>query len=244
MGQCRRCGKKRWLLAFPRRLDVPELRAMVSHWPWHRVEVCPSCAGAFQDEFRRRVALLAADALAQEGDVSERVCLLCGEQSAEAGYVPSARWVNPQGTPAGGRFFVCGACQGRLTANNVVSAAELGGVDDFRKLLVALSEASDDVVRSDEGWSLAGGAGPAGAKEVLRHLAAEDASRRCAEFWGRPPEGLGGAGAVRGAMMLPEKPGSIRTHLELRWKAGGGGAKAAVALGVYRVGEGYVVVRF
>ena len=71
------------------------------------------------------------------------------------------------------------------------------------------------------------------------------AAQKAAEFWSTGPAELAGArNAVRGAMILPEKPGAIRTHLELRWKASKESPDTAAALAVYRTAGGYVLVRF
>jgi hypothetical protein len=246
MGRCKRCGKKRFLLSFAKLLDVPELRAMVSHWPWHRVEVCPSCRPAFEDEFRRRVLLLAPGVMAQEGDVAERVCLLCGNQEAGAAYIPSARWTDAAGAPLAARFNVCGDCRGQVLANNIVSAAKLRAAEDFQKLLAQLPEVSDDLVRRSEGWSPGGGDGPAGSSGLQRRVLLQAAADEALKFWSAPPAVVAGARGTpaRGAMMAPEKSGAIRTHLELRWQARGGPSPMEVALGIYRLAEGFTLVRY
>lgn len=220
---------------------------MVSHWPWHRVEVCPACEPAFDAEFRRRLLLLAPQAVAQEADVSERVCLMCGTQDTAADALPSARWVDSSGGPVAGRFHVCGDCRGTILANSVVSAAELRSAADFRTLLAALPEVADDLVRRTEGWSLREGDGPAGASEVRRGLAFEAAADEAAAFWAAAPQAITAEsdGPQRGATLLPDTAGAIRTHLDLRWRPGApaSGEVAAAALGVYRSAEGYTLVR-
>ena len=246
MGQCGRCGKKRFLLKFPQRLDMPELRAMVSHWPWHRVQVCPDCRGAFEAEFRQRLMLLAPDAMAEDGDVSEGVCLLCGNQSSQAVYTPSARWVDPSGAPVLGKFSVCDDCRGKLLLNHIVSAAELHSGGDFRKLLPLLPEVGQELVRQNESWSLGEGPGPEGSTEVLRDLELEAAANTAALFWTAAPTAIARAGEppIRGAMMLPEGKMAIRTHLALRWYSGTPNSLRTAAMGVYRTAGGYAIVRY
>jgi len=220
---------------------------MVSHWPWHRVEVCPDCEPAFDAEFRRRLLLLAPQAVAQEADVTERVCLMCGTQDPAAAYLPSGRWVDASGVPVAGRFHVCGACCGAILASGIVSAAELRSAADVRTLLAALPEVTEDLVRRTEDWLLTRGDGPAGASEVCRGLSLDEAAGHAARFWAGIPLGIPRGGtAQRGATLLPEAVGAIRTHLDLRWRAGATAAlceKYQVALSVYRSAEGYVLVR-
>ncbi len=245
MGQCKQCGKRRFLRGFPRRLDLPEMRALVSHWPWHKVQICPECRPAFDAEFRRRMALMGPQALAEEGDVTATVCLLCGTQEAEAGYEKSARWVDAAGAPLATHFLVCGACRGKIIANGIVSAAELRETKDFQTLLAALPKVTDDLVRRTEGWSPAEGPGPDGAAEVQRGLDIIQASVEADRFWGAPPGVLANLPGkpIRGAMLRPEKNNAIRMHLALEWRTSQTDAPQAVALRFYRMGKGFVVVR-
>ncbi|MBN2584285.1 MAG: hypothetical protein JXL80_14590 [Planctomycetes bacterium] len=245
MGQCKRCGKKRFLLKFPLRLDIPEMRAMVSHWPWHHVQVCPDCQPAFDAEFRKRLLLLAPDAMAQDADITEPVCLLCGTQSPEAVYTPSARWVDPAAVPVLGKFSVCDDCRGKLLGGAVVSAAELQSGNDFRKLLPLLPEASAELVERNEGWRLADGPGPEGATEVLRELELEAAANTAALFWNTPPQAIAQADEppIRGAMLLPEGKTAIRTHLALKWHTGTPDSIRRAVMDVYRSGDQFTIVR-
>ena len=244
MGQCVRCNKKRLLLKFPQRLAVPELRAMVSHWPWHRVQVCPACQDDFDREFRTRLRLLAADAVAQEADVSESVCLMCGNQDPGATYAASARWVDASGAPAGTRFRICQECRGKVLAGQIVSAAELRSASDFQKVLGSLGQVAEDLVQRIEGWSLGGGPGPDGSSRVERGLSLEAAAAQADSFWTAPPEAVRAAAGpvLRGATLKPDRPGSIRTHLELQWRGGPPTAPIAVTLRIYRTAAGYVLV--
>ena len=246
MGRCSRCGRKRLLLGFPRRLAMPELRAMVSHWPWHRVEVCPRCAEAFQKEFAERLRLLAPDAVADEGEVTAEVCLLCGNQGADATCVESGRWVDASGRAVATRFRVCDLCRGKVLVNSIVSAAELRSGADFEKLLRGLPEVSADLVQRTEGWSPAEGAGPAGSSGVERELGVEAAVNEAESFWSTTPEPIAEADGtpVRGATLKPDRHGAIRTHLELLWRSGRRDTSIEAALRVYRTAGGYVVVRF
>jgi len=246
MGQCKRCGRKRWLLKFPSHLDIPEMRAMVSHWPWHRVQICPDCEPAFDAEFRKRLLLLAPDAMAQDADVTEAVCLLCGTQSVEAVYAPSGRWTDVSGTPVLGKFSVCQECRGKLLSGAIVSAGELRTGNDFRRLLPMLPEASDDLVRQNEGWQLGDGPGPQGSTEVLRGLELEAAANTAALFWTTVPQAVADADAapIRGAMLCPEGKTAIRTHLSLRWHAGRPDASPRAAMSLYRTGDRFTIVRF
>jgi hypothetical protein len=246
MGKCKRCGRKRWLLKFPTQLDIPEMRAMVSHWPWHRVQVCPDCQSSFEADFRKRLLLLAPDAMAQDADVAEEVCLLCGTQSAGGVYEPSGRWVAPSGAPVLGRFSVCGSCRGKLLNGPIVSAAELTSGTDFRKLLPLLPEASADLVERNEGWRLGDGPGPQGSTEVLRGLELEAAANTAALFWTTAPSVVAEAEApsMRGAMLCPEGKTAIRTHLSLRWRAGKPDSPERAAMSVYRTADRFTIVRF
>jgi hypothetical protein len=244
MGQCKQCGKRRFLRGFPRRLDLPEMRALVSHWPWHKVQICPDCQPGFDTEFRRRMALMGPQAVAEEGDVTATVCLLCGTQEAEAGYEKSARWVNSSGGLVATHFLVCGACRGKIIANGIVSTGELRETKDFQKLLEALPHVTDDLIRRTEGWSPAEGPGPDGA-EVQRGLDLIQTSVVADKFWGKPPaefEHLPGT-PIRGALLRPEKNNAIRTHLALEWRTSQTDAPQVVGLDVYRLGNKYVVVR-
>lgn len=246
MGQCKRCGKKRFLLKFAQRLDIPELRAMVSHWPWHRVQICPDCSGPFEAEFRKRLMLLAPDAMAESGDLSEQLCLLCGNQDSQSVYRPSARWVDPSGRPVLGKFSVCDDCRGKLLVNHVVSAGELQSGGDFRRLLPLLPEASAELVQQNEGWQLAEGRGPEGSTEVLRELELEAAANTAALFWTMAPAAIARADEppIRGAMTLPEGKTAIRTHLALRWHSGTPDSLRTAAMGIYRTASGYAIVRY
>ena len=220
---------------------------MVSHWPWHRIEVCPTCEPAFDAEFRRRLCLLAPEAVAQDADVVARVCLMCGTQHPWVGYTPSARWVDAAGTPVGGRFHVCDDCRGKLLANGIVSAAELHTADDFRKVLANLPEVADDLVQRTEGWSLTEGPGPAGSDEVRRGLTPEAAAEETAGFWAAPPPVVteaAGPPLRRGALLRPEATAAIRTHLELRWQAGEGRDTPTAALAIYRTPGAFTLVRY
>ena len=245
MGQCKQCGRRRFLRGFPRRLDLPEMRALVSHWPWHKVQVCPECRPAFDAEFRRRIALMGPQAMAEEGDVTAAVCLFCGTQEADAGYEPAARWVDAAGALLATRFMVCSACRGKILVNGIVSAGELRETKDFQTLLAALPEVTDDLVRRTEGWSPAAGPGPAGAKEVRRGLALDIAAVGVEQFWHGPPAIFehDPATPIRGAMLRPEKNNAIRTHLVLEWRTSQTERPEAVSLSVYRMGNGFVLVR-
>jgi hypothetical protein len=247
MGRCTRCGKGRFLRKFPERLAVPELRAMVSHWPWHRVEVCPACEPAFQREFSARLMLLAPEAVATNGDVTERVCLMCGRQDGQTAYRQSGRWVDVAGTPVAGRFHVCQACRGKIVANRVVSASELHSTADFRKLLALLPKVTDDLVQRTDGWRPSSGQGPAGSSMVRPGLSPESAASEAAAFWIAPPGDVAQAAdrPVRGAALRPDASGAIRTHLELQWRSDlAGPAPRGAALRFYRAGDGYAIVRF
>ena len=246
MGQCSRCGRKRWLRKFPQRLAVPELRAMVSHWPWHRVEVCPDCEGTFGEEFRQRLCLLAPEVIAQEGDISERLCLLCGDQTPGATHLLSGRWVDPTGRPVATRFSVCSRCQGQVIACGIISVAELRSAADMQKVLTALPEVNEDLVRRTEGWSLAEGPGPEGAAAVVRDLSLEAAVGRAQDFWAKVPAEIRKAGGepIRGATLLPDSSGAIRTHLDLQWRTRRTDAPHAMAMAVYRTAGAYIVARF
>jgi hypothetical protein len=246
MGQCSRCGRKRWLRKFAQRLAVPELRAMVSHWPWHHVEVCPDCEEAFGEEFRQRLRLLAPEVIAQEGDISEHVCLLCGDQTPGATYLHSGRWVDLTGRPVATRFSVCAQCQGKVIEGNVISVAELRSAAGMQKVLAALPEVNEDLVRRNEGWSLDEGPGPEGAANVARDLSLEEATRRTMAFWARPPREITEAPGepIRGATLLPDSSGAIRTHLDLRWRTSHTNAPHAAAIAVYRTAAAYTVARF
>lgn len=246
MGQCSRCGKKKFLGSFPRRLAVPELRAMVSHWPWHRLQVCPACQEGFDREFRTRLRLLAGDAVAQDGDVSEPVCLMCGNQDPGATYTASARWVDASGAPAATRFRVCQECRGKVLAGQIVSAAELRSAADFQKVLGGQGQVAEDLVQRTEGWSLGGGPGPAGSSQVERGLSPPAAANEAECFWTTAPEAIITAGGtiIRGATLKPDRSGSIRTHLELQWRGGPASSPTAMALRIYRTAAGYVLVRF
>jgi hypothetical protein len=245
MGQCKQCGRRRFLRGFPRRLDLPEMRALVSHWPWHKVQVCPECRPAFDAEFRRRIALMGPQAVAEEGDVTTAVCLFCGTQEADAGYEPAARWVDAAGALLAMRFMVCGACRGKTIANGIVSAGELRETKDFQTLLAALPEVTDDLVRRTEGWSPAAGPGPDGAAEVRRGLDVIQAAVAADTFWQKPPGELASLPGppIRGAMLQPEKNNAIRTHLVLEWRTSQTERPEAVSLSVYRMGSGFVLVR-
>jgi hypothetical protein len=192
------------------------------------------------------MALMGPQAVAEEGDVTATVCLLCGTQEAEAGYERSARWVAAAG---GGlvatHFLVCGSCRGKILVNGIVSAGELRETKDFQTLLTALPEVTGDLVRRTEGWSPAEGPGPDGAAEVERGLDMIQASVVADMFWHRPPwelDNLPGV-PIRGAMLRPEKNNAIRTHLALEWRTSQTDAPQAVGLSVYRLGKEYVVVR-
>lgn len=246
MGRCSRCGRKRFLRSFPRRLDIPELRAMVSHWPWHRVQICPACEPAFQREFDERLALLAPQAVAAEGDVTQGVCLMCGNQDPDAKMLQSARWTDAAGAPVATRFHVCPGCHGRLLVNNIVSAAELASAADLRALLPRLPEVGAELIKRNEGWSLAEGPGPEGSQELERDLSLETAAQKAHQFWAAPPVAIAETDGtpVRGATLLPDAAGAIRTRLELQWRTGRTDTPVAVALAVYRTSRGYTLVRY
>jgi hypothetical protein len=244
MGQCSRCGRQA-ADEFPQCLAIPELRAMVNHWPWHRVPVCPECRAAFDRDFRTRLKLLAADAVAQQGDVTEPVCLLCGNQDATADLAPSARWVNASGAPAATRFSVCRECRGKVLVGRVVSAAELRSAGDFRTALTAISQMADSLVQRAEGWSLSDGPGPKGSAAVERNLSIEAAADRAFAFWSTMPDAIRttGGNVQRGATLKPDKPGAIRLYLELQWRGGEPSAPSTATLRVYRAAPGYLIVR-
>ncbi len=244
MGQCSRCGRQA-ADEFPQYLAIPELRAMVNHWPWHRVPVCAECREAFDRDFRTRVRLLAADAVAQQGDVTEPVCLLCGNQDAAAELAPSARWVDAAGNPAATRFSVCRECRGKVLVGRVVSAAELRSAADFRTALAALSQVADSLVQRAEGWSLSDGPGPQGCAGVERGLSVEAAAEQAFAFWSTTPDAVKKAGGhvQRGATLKPDKPGAIRLYLELQWRGGDPSAPTSATLRVYRAAPGYLIVR-
>lgn len=219
---------------------------MVSHWPWHKVQICPQCGPAFDTEFRRRMTLMGPQAVAEDGDVTATVCLLCGTQEAEAGYEPSARWVDAAGGPVATHFQVCAACRGKILANGIVSAGELRETKDFQTLLAALPHVTDDLVRRTENWSPAEGPGPAGAAEVQRGLDLIQTVNATEKFWHTPPgefKNLPGT-PIRGAMLRPEKNNAIRTHLALEWRTSQTDAPQTIGLDVYRLGNNkFVVVR-
>ncbi len=242
MGQCTRCGKKRFLLSFPKRYAIPELRAMVSHWPWHRVQVCPQCEPDFLEEFRNRVKLLAPQVAAEGGDVTAPVCLMCGTQDPKTEYFPAARWVDGSGAPVAGRFSVCGRCRGRLLVNGVISSAELQSVDAFERLLSAVPQVAEDLVRRDEGWSPLGREQPKDASAVQRMGAVGEAAAEAFSFWTARPDAMDDR-AVRGAMLLPEGATAIPTHLRLQWKPRPEADAGGPMLDVYRMGKQYVLVR-
>lgn len=251
MGQCTRCQKKRFLRSFPERYDVPELRAMVSHWPWHRVQVCDECEPQFREEFSTRLRLLAPQAVAQSADVTARVCLMCGEQGEDVSYIDTGRWVDASGEAVAGRFKVCEHCAGSLMAGGIVSAAELTSTGDFRHVFERLPQVTDATIRQGEGWSLSGNDRPVGTIELHRDISLEAAGNLALGFWIEAPPQVRDAAEplVRGATIKPDDAGAIRTHLELCWQSRGdegtpppADATTRVTLSVYRHGGGYTVV--
>lgn len=255
MAQCRQCGRKKLLSNFARRLDIPEMRSMVSHWPWHRVRVCPECLEDFDRRFAERVQFLAPQILRESADVAEQVCLMCGTQDEKLAYTRTGRWIDPSGEPVSGKFSVCQKCRGRIIHGGVISSAEIQASPQFEKLLKAVPQLQPSTIRDIDGWDTEGGALPEGAAEVLRDLSLEAAINIAETWWAVAPRSIADAPGTtaRAAMLGSGGPGgsggrsgggSIPTHLVLAWQTFDTNESIEMSLWVYHLPESYLIVRF
>ncbi len=245
MAQCKLCKRKRLLGNFPRRLDIPELRSMVSHWPWHRVQVCPQCLPQFDQQFAERVQHLAPQVVAEGGDVSEPVCLMCGTQDPDLAYIHSGRWVDPSGEPMAGRFSVCQKCRGTVIRGPVISSTEIHASPEFEKILQAMPQVQPSLVSNVDGWDIVEGQ-PQGAAEVLRNLPMEAAVSIAEAWWSVAPRCIADSPGItaRAAMIHPEGQGKIGTHLVLAWRNFEAPETTEMDMWLYRLPQGYTIVRF
>lgn len=253
MAQCKQCGRKKLFANFARRLDIPEMRNMVSHWPWHTVRICPQCLSEFDRQFTERVQFLAPQIMAENADVTQPVCLMCGTQSTQLAYTQTGRWVDPAGLPAAGKFHVCQQCRGRIISDGVISSTEIEASPQFERLLAAIPLVQPATVLDIDGWDIAdNNAQPDAAAEVIRNLSLVAAVNIAETWWSVAPRCIADAPGTptRAAMLTGGDAatagahGKIPTHLVLAWRTLQTDQPAEMDMWVYRLPTGYTIVRF